>query len=72
MLCSNQPADRQSRAGPYAYMTEALGFVPLRHEGKLTGLAGFGEPVLADKLAARFSVNQSGRVFLQFRQSPSR
>ena len=53
----------------YAYMamTAALGFMPLRHEGKLTGLAAFGQPVLAEKIAARFSVDDTGRVFSDFR-----
>jgi carbamoyltransferase len=41
--------------------------VPMRHEGKLTGLAGFGRPVVADKIAARFSVDDNGRVRTDFR-----
>lgn len=28
----------------YAYITQILGFKPLRHEGKITGLAAFGSP----------------------------
>src|SRR5215471_14913129 len=48
----------------------ALGFTPLRHEGKLTGLAAYGQPILADKIAARFSVDESGRVFSNFRDYP--
>lgn len=28
----------------YAYITKILGFKPLRHEGKITGLAAFGNP----------------------------
>lgn len=28
----------------YAYITQILGFIPLRHEGKITGLAAFGNP----------------------------
>ena len=46
------------------------GFTPLRHEGKLTGLAAYGQPILADKIAARFSVDESGRVFSNFRDYP--
>jgi carbamoyltransferase len=33
----------------------------------LTGLAGYGQPILADKIAARFSVNDAGRVLSDFR-----
>src|SRR5271156_1673263 len=36
----------------YAGATRALGFRMNRHEGKLTGLAAFGQPVLAEKIAA--------------------
>jgi carbamoyltransferase len=52
----------------YAYMamTAALGFIPMRHEGKLTGLAGYGRPVVADKIAARFMVDDNGRVHTDF------
>jgi len=28
----------------YAILTQALGFRPVRHEGKVTGLAGYGDP----------------------------
>lgn len=65
--CLVQPLPVDSLGWAYSYMTEALGFIPLRHEGKLTGLAGFGEPVVADKIAARFSVDQGGRVLSNFR-----
>lgn len=63
-LLQRLPADSLGLA--YMHMTEALGFIPLRHEGKLTGLAAFGQPVLADKIAARFSVNEAGRVLTDF------
>jgi predicted NodU family carbamoyl transferase len=43
---------------------------PLRHEGKLTGLAAYGHPNLADKIAARFSVDDSGRIFSDFCDYP--
>src|SRR5437764_7878024 len=48
-------------------MTDGLGFIPLRHEGKLTGLAAYGQPILAEKIAA---VDESGRVFSDFRDYP--
>ena len=36
-------------------MTSALGFKPSRHEGKIVGLAAYGDPaVLRDVLLARF------------------
>lgn len=38
MLCYHSPAYY------YAYVTENLGFKPMRHEGKITGLAAFGNP----------------------------
>ena len=33
-----------SPAHHYAYVTALLGFIPTRHEGKVTGLAAFGSP----------------------------
>jgi len=56
----------------YAYMTmtAALGFVPLRHEGKLTGLAAYGQPILAEQIAARFFVDKNGRINSDFRSYP--
>jgi carbamoyltransferase len=59
------PVDSLGRA--YAIATEALGFIPLRHEGKLTGLAAFGEPVAAEQIASRFSIDDAGRVHSDFR-----
>jgi carbamoyltransferase len=61
-----QPLPADSVAYAYMAMTAALGFIPLRHEGKLTGLAAFGQPVLAEKIAARFSVGETGRIFSDF------
>ena len=55
----------------YAYATQLCGFVPNRHEGKITGLAAYGEPVY-QKLLNEFVtfdaergtiVNDSGLVF---------
>jgi carbamoyltransferase len=65
--CLLKPFPVDSLGWAYIYMTEALGFIPLRHEGKLTGLAALGKPVLAEKLAARFFVDNSGRVLSNFR-----
>lgn len=44
----------------YGQVTEALGFRPTRHEGKIVGLASFGkEDVLFDKIYSRFNVSDS-------------
>ena len=41
----------------YAQVTSALGFKPTRHEGKIVGLASFGEPqILFDQVYGRFEV----------------
>src|SRR5262249_26855886 len=68
--CLLTPLPIDSIAYAYMTMTDALGFIPLRHEGKLTGLAAYGQPILADKIAARFSVDETGRVFSDFRDYP--
>jgi carbamoyltransferase len=66
-LLTRPPIDSLGQA--YSAMVIALGFIPLRHEGKLTGLAAFGQPILADKIAARFFVDDVGRVFSDFRDN---
>jgi carbamoyltransferase len=67
-LVSPLPIDSIARA--YMAMTAALGFIPLRHEGKLTGLAAFGQPVIAEKIAAHFSVDEAGRIHSDFATYP--
>jgi carbamoyltransferase len=62
-----QPLPTDSLGYAYAMMTAALGFVPMRHEGKVTGLAALGQPAITDEIAARFSVNDAGRVLSDFR-----
>ena len=49
-------------ASAYGYATVACGFRMLRHEGKLTGLAAYGEPKLADEMAAQFRFNNDRRA----------
>lgn len=44
----------------YAYITHLCGFKAQKHEGKITGLAAFGEPVYAD-LLKRFITYRDGR-----------
>jgi carbamoyltransferase len=51
----------------YAFATEACGFRRLRHEGKLTGLAAFGEPKLAGELAECFTFGKDGLISTGFK-----
>ncbi|MCK9236559.1 MAG: hypothetical protein M0Q29_06790 [Thiopseudomonas sp.] len=46
----------------YAYATERCGFKRNRHEGKLTGLAAFGEPKEAEEISSIFEINADGSV----------
>jgi len=50
----------------YAGMTAALGYRRNRHEGKLTGLAAYGEPLLAGELKSHFRIIEDGRVHADF------
>jgi carbamoyltransferase len=55
-------------ASAYGYATVACGFKMLRHEGKLTGLSAYGEPKLADEMAACFRFNgDDGLIETDFR-----
>lgn len=55
-----------SLARAYANVTEALGFRPLHHEGKITGLAAYGKPVLHDGFAAHFRFDDDGLINSDF------
>src|SRR5262245_30617229 len=55
----------------YCYFTDALGFIWNRHEGKVTGLAGFGKPLAADEIMRRFSVDGSGEIASDFPSYPA-
>jgi carbamoyltransferase len=68
--CLLTPLPIDSIAYAYMTMTAALGFIPLRHEGKLTGLAAYGQSILADEIAARFFVDGNGRITSNFRDYP--
>jgi len=57
-----------SVARGYWYVTEALGFRPFHHEGKITGLAAFGKPVLREHFARPFHVEEGGRIASDFRE----
>lgn len=47
----------------YEHVTSGLGFKPSRHEGKIVGLAAYGNPrILADYLLERFDTSEGGLV----------
>jgi carbamoyltransferase len=46
----------------YAETTQILGFRRLRHEGKVLGLAAFGEPVRAEALLRHYRVAEDGQI----------
>lgn len=50
----------------YGYVTEALGFRMNRHEGKLTGLAAYGEPTLLPEMQRHFSISPDGLIEMDF------
>lgn len=64
--CYPLPYPIDSLGRPYGAATRALGFRENRHEGKLTGLAALGDPVFAEQIGRRFSVDASGRVHSDF------
>jgi carbamoyltransferase len=45
----------------YSYITELCGFKAGRHEGKITGLAAYGEPIYRDNLA-RILIQKDGEI----------
>ncbi|MGE3067401.1 MAG: carbamoyltransferase C-terminal domain-containing protein [Hyphomicrobiaceae bacterium] len=63
-LLAPTPIDSLGQA--YAFMTGALDFRPNRHEGKLTGLAGYGKPVALDAIKRHFRVAPDGRIHSDF------
>ena len=59
----DQPQNSGASIGlAYAFATSACGFRPNRHEGKLTGLAAFGKPVVAPQIVALFPVDTNGHI----------
>lgn len=50
----------------YSAITKHLGFRGNRHEGKITGLAAFGKPILADDFISTFIVNDDGSIESNF------
>lgn len=62
----HQPYRIDSLARAYANVTEALGFKPLHHEGKITGLAAYGKPTLKDAFKAHFRFDEDGLINSDF------
>ena len=56
-----------SIASAYGFATLACGFRMWRHEGKLTGLSAYGEPKLAERMAACFRFTKDGLIESDFR-----
>jgi len=55
----------------YRRVTQALGFKPNRHEGKIVGLAAFGDPsVLYDQVKARFDLEHDDYYRYKTPQDP--
>src|SRR5215472_1714668 len=50
----------------YSFVTEALGWKIARHEGKLTGLAAFGEPTLLPEMQRHFRITDDARIEMDF------
>jgi carbamoyltransferase len=50
----------------YGFFTQALGFRMNRHEGKLTGLAGFGDAKAAEEIKRHFRVANTGEIGADF------
>jgi carbamoyltransferase len=53
---------RDSLGRMYFQVTEALGFRGLRDEGKVLGLAAFGDPVHSEALKANYKILPSGEI----------
>jgi carbamoyltransferase len=50
----------------YGCFTEALGWKINRHEGKLTGLAAYGEPTLFPEMLHHYRISEDGRITMDF------
>ena len=58
-----RPQNRSDSMGHlYYHVTQALGFRPLRHEGKVLGLAAFGKPVYAPRLRKFYELLDDGQI----------
>ncbi len=64
LLKRGQPCNSLGFA--YGFATQACGFTMSRHEGKLTGLAAFGKPTLAEAIGHHFWIDDSGLIVADF------
>lgn len=64
--CLLTPRRVDSLGLAYGFTTQALGYRMNRHEGKLTGLAAYGEPTLLEDLAKHFWTDSTGEVISDF------
>lgn len=55
-----------SLALAYGFVTEGLGWKMSRHEGKLTGLAAYGEPTLLPEMERHFRLTEDARIEMDF------
>jgi len=63
LTCMYTQNSGDSLAQLYAGVTKYLGFRPLRHEGKITGLAAFGKSTeLKDQIIQLFSIEENGMI----------
>ncbi len=62
----HKPYRIDSLARAYANVTEALGFRPLHHEGKITGLAAYGKATLKNDFQSHFSFDKDGLINSDF------
>ena len=51
----------------YSMVTKLCGFTPNRHEGKITGLAAFGEPKYKDTITSLYEIDDIGRIIPKFK-----
>ncbi|MFZ5806050.1 MAG: carbamoyltransferase C-terminal domain-containing protein [Verrucomicrobiota bacterium] len=51
----------------YCVITEIAGFTRNRHEGKITGLAGFGKPVLLNEFKKHYYIRDDGVIRSRFK-----
>lgn len=65
-LLEGTQKDAASIGRAYSVITAHLGFKPIRHEGKITGLAAFGKPVLGEEMAETFIVCEDGAFDSRF------
>lgn len=57
---------RHSVGQMYSIVTYLAGFKPVRHEGKITGLAAYGKPSVYDQLRPRYHIREDGLIRSDF------